>query len=102
MAGDAATFVDPFVGDGVSLALRSGSLAGETLIPFFQRRISLNDAVRWYRRTYDARLAPVFRASSGIRRMLGLPRPLRQPLLFLLGKAPAVTRYLVKRTRWVA
>src|SRR5450432_237000 len=27
--GDAAAFVDPFVGDGISLALRSGSLAAE-------------------------------------------------------------------------
>ena len=41
MAGDAAGFVDPFVGDGISLALRSGRLAGECLIPFFAGTISL-------------------------------------------------------------
>ena len=41
MAGDAAGFVDPFVGDGVSLALRSGTLAAECLIPFFAGSISL-------------------------------------------------------------
>jgi flavin-dependent dehydrogenase len=102
MAGDAATFVDPFVGDGVSLALRGGSLAAESLHPFFRRRVSLQDATQSYSQIYRERLAPVFRASSGIRRMLGLPRPVRKPLLFLLGKTPAVTRYLVKRTRWVA
>jgi len=102
MAGDAATFVDPFVGDGVSLALRSGSLAAESLIPFLQQRISFSEAVHSYRRSYRARLAPVFRASSGIRRMLRLPPPVRKPLLFLLGKTPALTRYLVRRTRWVA
>ena len=102
MAGDAATFVDPFVGDGVSLALRSGSLAAESLIPFFQQRVSFRDAVHSYRRTYRERLAPVFRASSGIRRVLGLPRTVRKPLLVLLEKTPAVTRYLVRRTRWLA
>jgi flavin-dependent dehydrogenase len=102
MAGDAATFVDPFVGDGVSLALRGGSLAAESLLPFFHQRVSLHGATQAYSRMYQERLAPVFRASSGIRRMLGLPRPVRKPLLFLLGKTPAVTRYLVKRTRWVA
>ncbi len=44
MAGDAAAFVDPFVGDGISLALRSGSLAGECLLPFFAGKLSLAEA----------------------------------------------------------
>jgi menaquinone-9 beta-reductase len=101
-AGDAATFVDPFVGDGVSLALRSGTLAAESLIPFYQERVSFKDAIQAYRRAYQERLAPVFHASSGVRRMLGLPRLVRRPLLFLLGKTPQLTGYLVKRTRWAA
>jgi flavin-dependent dehydrogenase len=29
--GDAAAFIDPFVGDGISMALRSGVLAGDVL-----------------------------------------------------------------------
>jgi menaquinone-9 beta-reductase len=98
--GDAATFVDPFVGDGVSLALRGGTLAAESLIPFYQKRASLKDAIQTYSRAYQERLAPVFHASSGVRRMLGLPRLVRKPLLLLLGKTPGITRYLVKRTRW--
>jgi menaquinone-9 beta-reductase len=102
MVGDAAAFVDPFVGDGVSLALRGGSLAASALIPFFQEKLSLPEAARAYSDTYRERLAPVFRASSGIRRMLGLPRPVRKPVLFLLEKTPALTRYLVRKTRWVA
>jgi menaquinone-9 beta-reductase len=102
MVGDAAAFVDPFVGDGVSLALRGGSLAAEYLAPFFKKEISLQDAVQAYRLKYQASLAPVFRASSGIRRLLGLPRPVRKPLLFLFGKTPSLTRYLERKTRWVA
>ncbi len=37
--GDAAAFVDPFIGDGISLALRSGALAAECLSPFFKRKV---------------------------------------------------------------
>jgi flavin-dependent dehydrogenase len=97
--GDSAGFVDPFVGDGISLALRSGSLAGESLIPFFRGETSLAHATRQYCRTYEQRFAPVFRTSSKIRRMLRLPRPVRKTVLFMLQNAPGITRYLVSKTR---
>ncbi len=99
MTGDAAAFVDPFVGDGISLALRSGSLAGECLIPFFAGSISLAQAGRDYRRHYKRRLSPVFRTSSRIRRMFELPQTIRVPLFRLMTKTPAITRYLMSKTR---
>jgi flavin-dependent dehydrogenase len=99
MVGDAAAFVDPFVGDGISLALRSSRLAGECLIPFFAGSISLPEAARDYCSIYERRLIPVFRTSSRIRRMLSLPQTLRTPILRLLEKTPAITRYLVSKTR---
>ena len=99
MVGDAAAFVDPFVGDGISLALRSGRVAGDSLVPFFAGNISLPQAGRNYRATYEQRLVPVFHASSKIRRMLRLPRTLRTPVLRLLEKSPAITRYMVRKTR---
>jgi flavin-dependent dehydrogenase len=102
MVGDAAGFVDPFIGDGISLALRSGSLAGECLIPFWGGGISLTEAVRDYRSTYERRLTPLFRTSSKLRRMLRLPKTVRIPILRLLEKTPAITRYLVSKTREAA
>ncbi len=99
MVGDAAGFVDPFVGDGISVALRSGSLAAQCLKPFFAREASLPDAVRRYCEAYKQSLLPVFRASSKIRRMLVLPRSVRRPLLFVLESSPAITNYLVRQTR---
>lgn len=99
MAGDAAAFVDPFVGDGISLALRSGRMAGNSLMPFFSRIISLPDVARNYRATYEERLVPVFRTSSKIRRMLRLPQAVRIPILRFLEKSPAITRYMVRKTR---
>jgi flavin-dependent dehydrogenase len=99
MVGDAAGFVDPFVGDGISLALRGGALAGRCLASFFSGETSLCAAARRYGRAYEQSLLPVFRASSAIRRMLILPGSIRRPLLFFLERTPAITEYMVRRTR---
>jgi flavin-dependent dehydrogenase len=99
MVGDAAGFVDPFVGDGISLALRSGSLAAHCLMSFLVGEASLPNAASQYCEIYKQSLLPVFRASSKIRQMLRLPRSLRKPLLLLLEMTPAITRYAVKKTR---
>ena len=99
MAGDAAGFVDPFVGDGISLALRSGALAAECLAGFFAGRMSLEDAAREHDQTYRKRFAAIFRSSSRLRKMLSLPRAVRVPMVFMLQKNPAIARYLVRQTR---
>ena len=99
MVGDAAGFVDPFVGDGISLALRSGALASRCLAPFFAGETSLAGATTRYRELYQRSLLPVFRASSRLRRMLFLPSSVRRPLLFLLESSPAIANYLVRKTR---
>jgi flavin-dependent dehydrogenase len=98
-AGDAAGFVDPFVGDGISLALRSGTLAAESLLPFLRCETTLEQAAAAYQASYQRQLLSIFRASSGIRRLLRLPRPLRWPLLALLQRVPGLTQQLVQRTR---
>jgi flavin-dependent dehydrogenase len=87
-AGDAAAFVDPFVGDGISLALRSGALAAECV-----------ESADLYAQQYRRRFGSVFRASSQLRRLLRLPRQVRKPILSLLERTPAVTEYFVTRTR---
>jgi len=99
MIGDAACFVDPFVGDGISLALRSGALAAECLVPFFHAETGLREASRRYCDEYFRQFGTVFQTSSKIRRMLRLPRIVRRPVVTLLGRAPAVTEYLVRKTR---
>jgi menaquinone-9 beta-reductase len=99
MVGDSAGFVDPFVGDGISLALRSGALAARSLRPFFAGEASLAEGMSLYGRAYRESLLPVFRASSTIRRMLVLPGYVRKPVLSLLESSPAITNYLVRKTR---
>jgi flavin-dependent dehydrogenase len=99
MAGDAAGFVDPFVGDGISLALRSGTMAAESLRPFLRGEVTLEDAVQSYGNSYRSSLLKVFESSSRIRRLLLLPSVLRKPIVTVLEKTPAVTNYLVRKTR---
>ena len=99
MVGDAAAFVDPFIGDGISLALRSGALAAECLVQFFKSEISLAEAATQYERAYRNRLLPVYRNSSQLRRLLRLPRLLRKSVGHLLETAPALSRLLVRMTR---
>ena len=99
MAGDAAGFVDPFVGDGISLALRSGSLAAECLGSFFNRTASLEAAAHRYQERYQKQLAPIFRSSSRIRGMLRWPRVVRVPIVSLLSNSRAAMSYFVRNTR---
>lgn len=99
LAGDAAGFVDPFIGDGISLAFRSGVLAAQCLENFFRGEVLLQNASLHYEREYQRQFAPVFQSSSKIRRILQWPNLVRKPIVSFLAKTPAVTEYLVRRTR---
>ena len=97
--GDAAAFVDPFVGDGISLALRSGALAAECLQPLFRRECSLQQVAALYSEAYKERLGRVFKVSSMLRGWLRWPRPIRRPMFSLISRADFVSRHMVKLTR---
>ncbi len=99
LAGDSAGFVDPFVGDGISLALRSGAAAAECLMPFLRGEICREEAENRYAQAYQHRLMPVFRTSQRLRRLFTLPRPVRKPLAYFFEHTPAFTSYLVSKTR---
>jgi menaquinone-9 beta-reductase len=97
-AGDAANFVDPFIGDGISLALNSGALAAQALAPVWRGKFSLEKAADNYRAEYERRFLPVFRNAARIRRLLALP-PAIQRAAAQLMRIPAVSRQFVRLTR---
>jgi flavin-dependent dehydrogenase len=97
--GDAAAFVDPFVGDGISLALRSGALAVDCLQSFFRGEHSLQQAAALYSQAYKQRLGRVFKVSSMLRGWLRWPRPIRRPMFSLISRAEFISRQMVKLTR---
>jgi len=98
-AGDAAGFVDPFVGDGISLALRGGSLAAKNLSTFLRGECELAEAGSAYQGAYRRALRPVYSFSSLFRKFLGFPRSMRTPLLAACERSPRLAQYLVKATR---
>lgn len=97
--GDAAGFVDPFVGDGISLALRSGALAAQCAAGALSGEQPLNSALETYQRRYEQELVPIFRASSALRKMLALPAVVRRPALWALSSSSQLRQYVVNRTR---
>ena len=56
MAGDAAGVIDPFLGEGLTAALASGVLAGETLASALAGRIRMEDAAGIYALAWKQRL----------------------------------------------
>jgi len=98
-AGDAAGFVDPFVGDGIALALRGGNLAAMNVVAFLRDEIDLGVALRRYSETYRGGLYPVYRTSSLLRSALRLPRFVRAPVLAMCQKSRRLAQVLVAATR---
>jgi len=112
LAGDAAAFIDPFVGDGISLALHSGSMAAAALKPIWHGthdlvpsepktgspRDALEAARAQYRSQYRRQLLPAFSTAAHLRRLLRLPRVLRS-LLWPVFCSESIQRRMLAGTR---
>lgn len=62
--GDAAAFIDPFLGDGIAIALQTGALAAKCLV---------NGSVERYRAEYMRAVAPALRRAELLRWLSGSP-----------------------------
>jgi flavin-dependent dehydrogenase len=98
LAGDAAGFIDPFAGDGISLALQSGTLAAQSIVPFLRGSCSLEKAHQEYQASYRKRFAPAFRNAAPLRSALAAPRWIRSAAL-AFAAVPGVGKMLVRGTR---
>ncbi|MGH9576901.1 MAG: NAD(P)/FAD-dependent oxidoreductase, partial [Terriglobales bacterium] len=97
-AGDAAGFIDPFVGDGISLALHSGALAARSVAPYLENRVTLRSAAADYEREYRRAFLPAFRNAARLRRIFHLPRSARAPLLAAM-RSHHLAGWMVSATR---
>ncbi len=98
LAGDAAGFIDPFAGDGISLALRSGQAAANCLQPFLADHSALDVAARNYQTLYERQFAPLINAASRVRGLISLPEIARSVALQVL-RIPGVLPYVIRKTR---
>lgn len=96
--GDAAAFIDPFVGDGISIALRSGQLAATNLGAFVHGNGSLTSALTAYDDVYKRQFAPLVSAAAQIRGVLSWPMPARA-FAFELLRLPGLLPYVIRKTR---
>ena len=97
-AGDAAAFLDPFAGDGISIALHSGRMAAEALTPFLRGECALERAVLEYEQAHYGLIQPAIRAAARLRALQHLPSPLRAAAVTCLN-IPVLARTAVKTTR---
>lgn len=86
-AGDAAGFIDPFLGDGISLALQTGTLAAQ-----------MAEQPDQYQRVYEHRFAVLFRRAERMRRVLSGSELVRRIVLWAV-RIPPIGRALVHATR---
>jgi flavin-dependent dehydrogenase len=98
LAGDAAAFIDPFVGDGISIALRSGRVAAQSLRSFFAGRALLDDCGARYEREYSRQFAPLLSAASRVRSLMSLPAA-AQVLAFEALRLPGLIPFVIRKTR---
>jgi flavin-dependent dehydrogenase len=96
--GDAAAFIDPFAGDGISIALRSGQAAGQYVGKFLAGKMTLAESVAAYQREYFRQFTPLLIAASQVRSLLSLPR-LAKAAAFELLRFPGVMLFVIRKTR---
>lgn len=98
LAGDSAGFIDPFAGDGISLALQSGVLAAQTALSFLKGQCSWEQALQNYHSTYNKRFATAFRNAALLRNAFAAPKWVRTAA-FTLARVPGVSQMMLRATR---
>jgi flavin-dependent dehydrogenase len=96
--GDAAGFIDPFVGDGISMGLHSGQMAATALHSFFNGNANLSDAAQSYAAEYRQKLLPAFRNAARARKLVSAPQFFRRAALSLMN-FPGISELVVRQTR---
>jgi menaquinone-9 beta-reductase len=96
--GDAAGFIDPFLGDGISLALQTGALAVQTLRPFIDGRVILQQAADEYAARYRHSFLSAFQHAARLRRVVSLGQTF-PPVVTGLLKIPYFAEWLLQMTR---
>jgi flavin-dependent dehydrogenase len=99
--GDAASFIDPFTGSGMLMALESGELAAGSIarhLPSLGKVEALDAVNRDYRTSYNRVFNARLRRCALMRRAAFIPR-LAETLIFMLGRSERARKGLSRSTR---
>jgi len=102
MVGDAASFIDPFTGSGMLMALESGELAGACItraLPELRAGATFATLAEDYRARYRERFESRLRVCSLLRRAAFAPRLVTEAGIVALGASESVRRILARATR---
>lgn len=102
LVGDAASFIDPFTGSGMLMALESGELAGACItraLPALRAGGSFAPLAADYRARYHERFAARLRVCSWLRRAAFAPELATEAGIAALGASERVRRVLARATR---
>lgn len=101
--GDAASFIDPFTGSGILMALESGQLAAETIARWLpvapQEGADFAVLEHLYRAKYDERFNGRLRLCKWLRRAAFAPQIIAETLILTLGASARGRRHLARATR---
>ncbi|MDX6577338.1 MAG: hypothetical protein QOE96_3291 [Blastocatellia bacterium] len=96
--GDAASFIDPFTGSGMLMALESGELAAGVIGDHLSAEAGLVDLEKRYQAAYRARFHSRLRVCSLIRRAAFVPG-LAQMAIRIFGASDSLRRRVSRATR---
>lgn len=99
--GDAASFIDPFTGSGMLMALESGELAAQCVarhLPALRRHSLFDELARDYRARYDHVFKARLRVCALMRRAAFVPR-FAETLILALKASDRARRRLARSTR---
>ncbi|HEY0101076.1 MAG TPA: NAD(P)/FAD-dependent oxidoreductase [Pyrinomonadaceae bacterium] len=102
MVGDAASFIDPFTGSGMLMALESGELAGEAVtsaLPQLRAGAGFARLAEDYRARYRERFAARLRVCSWLRRVAFAPQFATEAAIAALGASERMRRVVARATR---
>ena len=101
--GDAASFIDPFTGSGMLLALESGELAANAIARWLEKRGTSEEnfaaLARDYRAAYVARFGARLRFCSLLRRAAFAPGVVLESAVGAAGASARLTRAMARATR---
>ncbi|HEX8423266.1 MAG TPA: FAD-dependent oxidoreductase [Pyrinomonadaceae bacterium] len=103
MVGDAASFIDPFTGSGMLMALESGELACEAVthaLPQLRAGVGFAQLAADYRARYQERFAARLRVCSWLRRVAFAPQFATEAAIAALGASERMRRVVARATRY--
>lgn len=97
LAGDASGFLDPFTGDGISIALASGRLAAQALEQCREEGKDFSHAARIFERRLRRAVGRSYRLAGMLRLLVNAPAGVQE---WAAGVLPWMGSRLAAETRW--